>query len=331
MFQTRVTEMLGIKYPIIQGGMQWLGVAELAAAVSEAGALGMINAGNFQDPEGFRDELRKAKQLTDKPLGVNVTLMPTIRPVNTSAFVNVLIEEGVKAVETSGRSPEEFLPQFKAAGVKVIHKVPAVRFARHVEHAGVDAVTVVGFECGGHPGMDDVTSLILLPLASQSVTIPVVAGGGFGDARGFVAALSLGAEAVLMGTRFMATEECPAHPSFKHWLIDLSERDTVLLERSIRNTGRFARNQAAETVLKLEDEGASLEELLPHISGLKSRTVLMEGDLDAGVVSCGQVVGLIKEIKPVKQVIEDIVQGARDICERLHLQSLAAAPASRRL
>lgn len=326
MFQTRVTEMLGIKYPIIQGGMQWLGLAELAAAVSDAGALGMINAGNFQDPEELRKELRKARQLTDKPLGVNVTLMPTIRPVNTAAFVDVLIEEGIKAVETSGRSPEEFLPKFKAAGVKVIHKVPAVRFASHVERAGVDAVTVVGFECGGHPGMDDVTSLILVPLAAQSVSIPVVAGGGFGDARGFVAALSLGAEAVLMGTRFMATEECPAHPSFKHWLVDLTERDTVLLERSIRNTGRFIRNKAAETVLKMEDEGATLEDLLPHISGLKGRKVLMEGDLDAGVVSCGQVVGLIKEIKPVREVIEDIVQGARDICERLHLQSLEVAP-----
>ncbi len=325
MFQTRVTEMLGIKYPIIQGGMQWLGMAELAAAVSDAGALGIINAGNFQDPEEFRREIRRARQLTDKPLGVNVTLMPTIRPVNTAAYVDVLIEEGIKAVETSGRSPDEFLPKFKASGVKVIHKVPAVRFAKHVERVGVDAVTLVGFECGGHPGMDDVTSVILIPLAAQAVNIPVVAAGGFGDARGFVAALALGAEAVLMGTRFMATEECAAHPNFKSWLMDLTERDTVLLERSIRNSGRFIKNKAAETVLKMEEEGATLEELLPHLSGLKSRKVLLDGELDAGVVSCGQVIGLVKDVKPVKEVIEDIVQGARDICERLHLQSLTTA------
>lgn len=319
MFKTRITEMLGIEYPIISGGMQWLSKAELASAVSEAGGLGLITAASFPETEELRDEIKKARTLTDKPFGVNISMLPAmIAGDTTQKYVDIVCEEKVPVVETSGRSPEALVPALKEAGVKIIHKVPAVRYARKAESVGADAVTIVGFECGGHPGMDDVTSMVLIPRAAETLDIPVIAGGGIADARGFMAALSLGAEAVVMGTRFMATKECPSHANFKEWLVEAQETDTMMIERSIRNAVRVMRNETAEKVLEMEEKGATLDELIVYISGKVGREAWMSGDLDGATIACGQNVGLIHEVKTVKEVIDGIVNGAREIAARLN-------------
>lgn len=316
--KTRITELLGIKYPIIQGGMQWLSRAEFAAAVSNAGGLGLITAATHPGKKELVEEIRKTRELTDKPFGVNISMLPEISSKEkTVEYFEAVIEEKVPVVETSGRSPEEFVPYLKQAGIKLIHKVPAVRFAQKAERVGADAVTIVGFECGGHPGMDDVTTLILTPKASANLSIPVIAGGGIADARGFVAALALGAEGVVMGTRFVATTESLAHPKFKEWIVQAQETDTVIIQRSIRNPARVMRNAAAEKVAEMESRGANLEELLTVISGRVGRRALFEGDLDGGTFAIGQCVGLIHEIKPVKDVIEEIVNGAEEVLARL--------------
>ena len=318
MIKTRITEMLGIQYPIIQGGMIWLAKAELAAAVSNAGGLGIITSAELSSPEELRQEIRKTKDLTDKPFGVNINLFPATRPMPNNEFIDVLIEEGVKVVETSGvRSPEEYIPRLRSSNVKVIHKVATVRHAAKAAQMGVDAVSVVGVENGGHTGIDDVTTIILVPLAADLLAVPLIAGGGIGDARGFVAALALGADGVVMGTRFIATRECPAHPRFKEWMLRIKETDTVLVERSIRNTSRSIRNKAAEKVLEMEARGASLEELLTITTGKNYKKVLLEGELDAGIASCGQIVGLIQDIPTVKEVIDNIITGAEIIGQRL--------------
>lgn len=319
MFKTRITEMLGIEYPIISGGMQWLSKAELASAVSEAGGLGLITAASFPETEELRDEIKKARTLTDKPFGVNISMLPAmIAGDTTQKYVDIVCEEKVPVVETSGRSPEALVPALKEAGVKIIHKVPAVRYARKAESVGADAVTIVGFECGGHPGMDDVTSMVLIPRAAETLDIPVIAGGGIADARGFMAALSLGAEAVVMGTRFLATKECPSHANFKEWLVEAQETDTMMIERSIRNAVRVMRNETAEKVLEMEEKGATLDELIVYISGKVGREAWMSGDLDGATIACGQNVGLIHEVKTVKEVIDGIVNGAREIAARLN-------------
>lgn len=319
MFKTRITEMLGIEYPIIQGGMQWLSRAELASAVSEAGGLGFMTAASFPDPSELRDELQKARSLTKKPVGVNVSMLPVIMEGDTTKrYIEVIVDEKVPVVETSGRNPEPYVPALKEAGVKLIHKVPAVRFARKAEAVGADAVTIVGFECGGHPGMDDVTSMILIPRAAESVGIPVIAGGGIADARGFLAALALGAEGVVMGTRFLATKECPAHPNFKEWLVEAQETDTMIIERSIRNAVRVMKNETAQKVLEMEQQGATLDELIVYISGKVGQQAWTSGDLDGATIACGENVGLIHEVLPVKQVIDNIINGAREILARLN-------------
>ncbi len=319
MFKTRITEMLGIEYPIIQGGMQWLSVAELVSAVSEAGGLGLITAASFPDPEDLRDEIQKTKTLTQKPFGVNISMLPVLMEGDiTKRYVKVIVEEKIPVVETSGRNPEPLIPALKEGGVKIFHKVPAVRFARKAESVGADAVTIVGFECGGHPGMDDVTSMILIPRAAENLDIPVIAGGGIADSRGFMAALALGAEAVVMGTRFLATKECPAHANFKEWLVEAQETDTMMIERSIRNAVRVIRNETAEKVLEMEEKGATLDELIVYISGKVNREAWMSGDLDGATIACGQNVGLIHDVKTVKEVIDDIVNGAREIAGRLN-------------
>jgi len=318
MFNTRITEMLDIQYPIIQGGMIWLSRAELAAAVSNAGGLGILSSITFPTAKELRDEIRKTKSLTDKPFGVNFPIFPTVRPVEgIEKYIDVAIDEGVGIAETSGQSPEPYLKQFKGGRVTVIHKVPAVRFAQTAERIGVDAVAIFGCEGGGHVGLDDVTSLILLPRVVDSVNIPIVAAGGFGDARGFVAALALGAEGVLMGTRFMASRESPAHPKIKDYLLRARETDTMLVQQSIRNTARVIRNKAAQETRELEQKGASLEELLPVISGLKEKELFETGNLEAGIMHCGQVSGLIKEIPTVKEIIDNIINEAQSICRRL--------------
>lgn len=323
MFKTRITELFGIKYPIIAGGMHLLSRAELVAAVSNAGGLGILASTTFETREELQEEIRKTKTLTNKSFGVNLNLFPMMRPRSVEEDIGIFVDEGVEVVESSGASPEPYVLRLKEAGIKIIHKVPAVRFARKAESAGVDAVTIVGFECAGHPGMDDVTSLILVPLTVDAVKIPVVAGGGFCDARSFVAALALGAEGVVMGTRFVATHECIAHPKIKEWLVKAKETDTMLIDRSTGLPMRVIKNKPADKALEMDKRGASLEELLTVISGELGRKAWMEGDIDAGVVSLGMAVGRIHEIVSVKEVIDDIIEEAKAICRRLNL-TLAA-------
>ena len=319
MFETRLTKLLGIKYPIIQGGLQWLATAQLASAVSEAGGLGIISSLSFPDPDSLRKEIRQIRRMTQKPFGVNLSMLPELtRGDRTEEILEVLLEQRVPVVETSGRSPEPFIQKLKSKGIKLIHKVPSVRFAKKAESIGADAVTVVGFECGGHPGMDDVTSFVLIPSVASSLHIPIIAAGGIADAGGFLAALALGADGVLMGTRFVATQECPAHPKIKEWFAKARETDTMMIQRSIRNTARVIKNKAAEKTLSMEEKGASLEELLSVVSGQLGQKALLEGDLEGAIISCGQCVGLIHEIKSVKEVIEETIQGAQAILARLN-------------
>lgn len=318
MFKTRVTEMLGIEYPIIQGGMHLVSSPEFVAAVSNAGGLGIISSATFTTGKELRDVIRKTKALTDKPFGINLSLFPAVLPVPNDEYVEVLTDEGVRAVETSGtRTPDEFMGRLKRAGVKVIHKCTAVRHARHAQSIGVDAVTLVGFEQGGALGTDDVTTLVLVPAAVDALSIPVIAAGGIADARGFVAALALGAEGVVIGTRFLATLESPVHPNLKEMMVKAKEVDTVIVERSIGNSHRALKNKASEKVLEMEAKGATLEDLLPITSGEQRKKAFYEGDVDAGMLYCGQDVGLIREVLSVKQVIEGIVKGTIDFQERL--------------
>ncbi len=320
MFQNRLTELLGIRYPIIQGGMQWVSRAELAAAVSNAGGLGILSALTFPSPEELSAEIKKTRGMTDKPFGVNLTLLPTMRPANIEGYINTIIEEGITIVETAGRNPAPYMERLKSAGIKVIHKCVAVRFAQTAERIGCDVISIDGFECAGHPGEEDLTSLILIPLTVDAVKIPVIASGGFGDARGFVAALALGAEGINMGTRFVATQEAPVHPRVKEWLVRSSEHDTMLVQRSLRNSHRVLRNDVAEKVAEMEKQGATLEELIPWITGQRGTKLLETGELDEGLQACGQVVGLIHDIPTVKEIMDRIVKGASDIIANLKVE-----------
>jgi NAD(P)H-dependent flavin oxidoreductase YrpB (nitropropane dioxygenase family) len=317
-FKTRITELFNIKHPIIAGGMHLLSRAELVAAVSNAGGLGILASTTFETKAELRQEIQKTRTLTDNPFGVNLNLFPAMRTRRVEEDIDLFIDEGVKIIESSGASPEPYVSRLKKAGVKIIHKVPAVRFARKAESVGVDAVAIVGFECAGHPGMDDVTSLILVPLVADAVRIPVIAGGGFCDGRGFVAALALGADGVVMGTRFVATKECPAHPKIKEWLIKARETETVLIDRSLKLPMRVLKNKPAEEALEMDKRGASLEELLTVIGGELGKKAWIEGDVNAGVVSLGMAVGGIREIASAKEVIQNIVNEAESICRRLN-------------
>lgn len=318
MFKTRITEMFGIEYPIIQGAMMWLSRAELVAAVSNAGGLGIIAALTFPTARELREEIKKTKSLTDKPFAVNITLLPTLQQINYEEYIDAAIEEGVNIIETAGRSPRPYMKRLKDAGVKVMHKVARVKNVKTAERLGVDAVTIVGFEAAGHPGMDDVTSLVLIPLAVDAVNIPVIAGGGIADARGFIAALALGAEGVLMGTRFMVSKECPLHPKIVQWLLQARETDTLMIERSIKNAARVMKTDFAQRVLEMEEKGATLEQLLPMISGDRSKRSYISGDVNDAAIACGQVVGLIHEIPTVRESIEGIINEARLIGQRLY-------------
>ena len=312
MFKTRITELFGIECPIIQGGMLWVSTSELVAAVSNAGGLGVLSALTFS-PDELKLEIRKTRELTNNPFGVNLSMLPTLREINYEEYIDVILSEGVKIIETAGRNPEPYMNRLKLNGAKVIHKCTAVRFARTAERVGCDAVTIVGFECAGHPGEEDITSLILIPLAVDALSIPVVASGGFGDARGFVAALALGAEGVNMGTRMLATQEAPVHPKVKEWLIQSSERDTMLIMRSLRNTERILRNTVGEKVAEMEEKGATVEELAPLITGQGIKAVFQTGNLDQGTVPCGQAVGLIRDIPTVKELIKTIIREAEEV------------------
>ena len=322
MFKTRITELFDIKYPITQGGMMWISRAELVAAVSNAGGLGIITAFTFPTPQELAAEIKKTKELTDKPFGVNITLLPTLRPVDIDGYLNAVIDSGVKIVETAGRSPEPYMERLKTAGVKVIHKCTAVRFARTAQRIGCDAVSIDGFECAGHPGEEDVTSLVLIPLTVDAIEIPVIASGGFSDGRGLIAALALGAEAVNMGTRFMATQEAPGHPRVKEFLTTASERDTVLVLRSFRNTMRALRNPTSEKVLEMENQGADIHQLEALISGRVGLKLLEEGDTDKGLLSVGQVIGLVHDIPTVKELIDRIIKEAEEIVSTIGTGSI---------
>jgi nitronate monooxygenase len=309
--------MLRIKHPIIQGGMLWLSGAELTAAVSNAGGLGIISSATFPEKEDLRAEIRRAKELTAKPFGVNIPLLPAIKPLDVNGIIEVLAEEGVGVVETAGRSPEEYIPVLKKNAIKIMHKVTSVRFARRAEAIGCDMVVIDGFECAGHPGEEDVSSLVLLPVTADAVSIPVIASGGFADGRGLVAALALGAEGILMGTRFMISREAPMHTKVKEYLARLPETETTLVLRSLRNSARVIKNVVSGRVLELEKQGATVEDLLPLVSGQKEKELMDTGDLERGLLHCGQVVGLIKDIPTVEEIINGIVAQAVAVKKRI--------------
>jgi NADH:quinone reductase (non-electrogenic) len=316
--RTRITELLQIEYPIICGGMFRVGRAPLAAAVSEAGGLGIITSATFETADELRQEIRRAKEWTNKPIGVNINLFPGVRKLPNEAYIDVLLDEGIRIVETSGRSPEAYMKVLKDNGVIVIHKVPGVRYAKTAERLGCDAVTVVGFETGGHPGMEDVGHVVLVPLTVDAVNIPVLAGGGIADGRGLAAALALGAEGIVMGTRFLATKESIVHENVKRWMLHASEADTALIQKSIGSPTRVARNTVALSVLRAEEQGATLEDLLPLIRGDRAIRVYRDGDLEAGVWSCGQSVGLIRDIPTVRELIEQMVTEAKEVLARMN-------------
>jgi NAD(P)H-dependent flavin oxidoreductase YrpB (nitropropane dioxygenase family) len=308
--RTRITDLLGVRYPIIQGGMQWVGRAQLAAAVSNAGGLGVLTALTQPTPEALREEIRRCRELTDRPFGVNLTVLPTTKPPPYGAYLDAIIDSEIKILETAGSSPAEFIAKAKAADVKIVHKCTAVRHALSAERKGVDAVSIDGFECAGHPGEDDLPGLILIPAAARVLRIPIVASGGFADGRGMAAALALGADGINMGTRFCVTVEAPIHDNIKQALVRASERDTQLIFRKLRNTARILANAVAKEVAEIEgrSEGHVFEDLRHLVSGERGRRALQSGEVDAGLVWAGQVVGLIDDVPTVAELIERIVR-----------------------
>ncbi len=318
MFRTRITDLLRIEHPIVGGTMMHLSRAGLVGAVSAAGGLGVMASAIFTDKESFRREVRKCKEITSKPFAVNLNMFPAMRKIDNNEYIDVILDEGVSVVETSGhKAPEEYIDRLKREGVKVIHKCVGVRYAKTAERLGVDAVTVVGYENGGATGTLDVTTLCLTPRVVDELSVPVIAGGGVCDGRGVAALLALGAEGVIMGTRFLASTECPLHPRVREALVAAHETDTTLVMRSIGNTHRVWSNDAARAVSEKEREGATLEELMPLIAGENSRRLYDNGALDAGIMSCGQGVGLVRSIKPAADIMRDIMDEARDAVQRL--------------
>src|ERR1700752_4893254 len=313
--KTAITEMFGIEHPIIQGGMHYVGFAELAAAVSNSGGLGIITGLTQRTPELLAKEIARCRDMTDKPFGVNLTFLPTFTAPPYPEYIAAIREGGVKIVETAGRSPEQFMPLLKAGGIKVIHKCTSVRHSLKAESIGCDAVSVDGFECGGHPGEDDMPNMILLPRAAEELKIPLVASGGMAGARSFVASLALGASGMNMGTRFIATKEAPVHDNVKHALVKASELDTVLVMRTLRNTERVLKNKGVDELLEIEREkGATLkiDDIHEQVAGVYPK-VMIEGEMDAGAWSCGMVVGLINDIPTVKELIDRIMTEAEAI------------------
>lgn len=319
--KTRVTEMFGIERPIVQGGLMWVARAELVSAVSNAGGIGFMTALTHPEPEGLRAEIRKCREMTDKPFGVNLTFLPSLRAPDYPAYINVCVEEGIQFIETAGRNPEPYMEQLKSAGIRVIHKCTSVRHSVKAEKVGCDAVSIDGFEAAGHPGEDDVTSLILIPLTRDAISIPIVASGGFADGRGLVAALALGADAMNMGTRFVGTQEAPVHPNVKQALVDHDERSTRLIMRTLRNTERVLHNAAVEKVLEIESKGdTKIEDIVPYVSGLVGKEMLQEGDMEKGVLSAGQCMGLIRDIPTCRELLDRIMAEAVAIIKERHGQ-----------
>ena len=320
--KTRITELLGIRYPIVQGGMQNVGFAELAAAVSNAGGLGIITALTQPTPEDLEREIRRCKEMTDQPFGVNLTILPTIKPVPYEEYARVICEAGIGVVETAGRNPEPFMPLFKKYDVKVVHKCTSVRHAVKAEKVGVAAVSVDGFECAGHPGEDDIPNLVLLPAAAAQLSIPMLASGGIGTGAQMAACLALGADGINMGTRFLATREAPVHENIKQAIVAASERDTALIFRPLKNTARVYRNKVAVAVNEIEREkGPNMDFGLIQdmVAGAKGKVALTDGDIDYGIWTSGMVQGLINSIPTCEALVQEIVSECRQVIrERLN-------------
>jgi len=317
-FRTRITEKLGIRYPIIQGSMLYLSLADLVSATSNAGALGTLNSVCLSTKEELKHEIRKTKKLTANPFAVQLVYLPAAREIPNDLFIEAIIEEGVKITETVGPIQPAVISRLHEAGIICLHKATTVKHALAAERAGIDAVAVEGMECAGHAGMEDITSLILIQRTIQEVKIPVIAAGGFVDGKGLVAALALGAEAILMGTRFFVTKECPIHPNIKEWCIKAQETDTVMCLRSLRDPVRYLRTDLVEKILGMEALGADLKQLLTVISGEKMRQAVEQGDLTKGPVSSGQGVGLIHDIPTIKELVDRIMNEAEESRHRLN-------------
>jgi len=318
--RTRITELFGIEHPIVQGGMHYVGFAEMAAAVSEAGGLGIITSHTLGSPERLATEIQRCRGMTDKPFGVNLTFLPSLNPPDYPGYVRAIIDAGVPVVETAGNNPQAYLPALKEAGVVVIHKCTSVRHALKAQQIGCDALSIDGFECGGHPGEDDVPNFILLPRSADELEIPFIASGGMADGRSLAAALALGAEGVNMGTRFLATVEAPVHANVKQAILNASELDTRLIMRPLRNTERVLTNAAVERLVAKEralGDAITFEDIRPEVAGVYPR-VMVEGDMDAGGWSCGMVAGLIRDIPTCRELIErTVAEAERIISDRL--------------
>lgn len=326
--KTRFTELVGIRHPVMQGGMMWVGRAELASAVSNAGGLGILTALTQPTPDDLRREIDRCRAMTDAPFGVNLTILPSVSPPPYAEYRKAIIDSGVKIVETAGHKPQEHVEDFKAHDIKVIHKCTAVRHALSAERLGVDAVSIDGFECAGHPGEDDVPGLILIPAAADKLSIPIIASGGFADGRGLVAALALGAEGINMGTRFCATVEAPIHDNVKCFLVANDERATNLIFRRFHNTGRVARNSVSDQVVEISARPeAGFEDIRPLVSGARGREALESGDLDAGLIWAGQVQGLIHDIPTCRALVERIVAEAGAIIGGRLAKTASSLPA----
>ena len=324
MLKTRITDLFGIEHPVIQGGMQWVGYAELVSAVSNAGALGILTALTQPTPEDLAKEIDRTREMTDKPFGVNLTVLPTINPPPYEEYAQAIVGSGVKIVETAGRSPEPFMELFKEYDVKVIHKCTSVRHALKAQSVGVSAITIDGFECAGHPGEDDIPSLVLLPQAAEALDVPVAGCGGFSDAKSMVAALALGGEAIVMGTRFMATKEAGIHQNVKEKMTEADELSTNLMFRTMHNTARVFKNSISDQVVEIESTGsATFEDVKDLVAGQRGRVVFEEGDLEHGIWSAGISVARVKDVPTCKEMVERLVSEAEEIIDG-RLQSVKA-------
>jgi nitronate monooxygenase len=310
--------MFGIKYPIVQGGMQHLGVPEFASVVCNAGGIGTLNITCYANPEEFREAVREMKRLTDKPFIVNISLVPSLtRGEEIFRYIDVCIEEGVAAIETAGADPSEFISYIKENGIKLIHKTPSAKIAKRMEEKGADAITIAGYEVAGHPSTDGIGTMILANKVASTCSIPVLAAGGIGDGKSLAAALALGCEGVVMGTRFVATTECPISDNHKNWVMNHGERDTVLIQRSIKNMARVSNNMAARLTLEMEARGTTLQELMNVIAGRISRECYKNGNVDGGIFAVGPVMGIINDVKPVQKLMDDMVAEAEAACVRV--------------
>jgi len=307
--KTRVTELLGTKYPIIQGGMQWVGRAELASAVSNAGGLGILTGLTQPTPQDLANEIKRCREMTDKPFGVNMTIFPTIKPPPYEEYIDAIIQGGVKIVETAGNKAIDYFPKLKGAGIKIVHKCVAVRHALAAERLGVDAISIDGFECAGHPGEEDIPGLVLIPAAVAKLKVPVIASGGIADGRGMAAAFALGAEGVNMGTRFFVTQEAPVHENIKKAMVAASERDTNIIFRTLHNSARVYKNKISDEVVATERRpgGCEFADIQPLVAGVRGRAALETGQADDGIVTAGMVIGLIDDIPTCAVLLERMV------------------------